>query len=96
VKEQNEYLKIKDKYEAVLFELMKEVSNKLNNEDCNCLYKEMAITLVAATLDFDNSSVDEIIKELVQFSLIMHEEIIKITSDIKHGKFEGKVIKHYD
>ena len=28
--EQNEYLKIKDKYEAVLFELMKEVSNKLN------------------------------------------------------------------
>lgn len=94
--EQDEYLKIKDKYEAVLFELMKEVSNQLNYEDCNCLYKEWATTLVAASLDFDNSSVDEIIKELVQFSLVMHENIIKTASDIKSGKFQGKVIKQYD
>lgn len=91
--DQNEYLKIKDKYEAVLFELMKEISNKLNYEDCNCLYKEMAITLIAASLDFDNSSIDEIIKELMQFTLVIHDEIIKTASDIKCGKFEGKIIK---
>ena len=94
--EQNEYLKIKEKYEAVLFELMKEVSNQLDYEDCNCLYQEWATTLVSASIDYDNTSVNDIVNDLMTFSIVMHEAIINTTVDIKSGKFEGKVIKHYD
>lgn len=94
--EQNEYLKIKNKYEAVLYELMKEVSNKLDYVDCICLYREMAISLVAASLNFDNSSVDEITEDLMTFSNIMVNAILGTYKDVKIGKFNGKIIKHYD
>ena len=94
--EQNEYLKIKNNYEAVLFELMKEVSKQLDYEDCNCLYREWALTLINASLDFDNSSISDITEDLMTFSKIMVKATLDTYKDIKFGKFKGKMIKHYD
>ena len=93
---QNEYLKIKDKYEAVLFELMKEVTNQLDYEDSNILFREMSISLLSATLDLDNSSIGEITDELMEFTVVMYKSITDIARQIKNGEYEGKVIKHYD
>lgn len=94
--EEKEYLKIKNKYDAVLFELMKEVDNQLSYEDCNILYKEWAITLIAASIDFNNSSISEITEDLMKFTNIMIDSILDTYKDVKIGKYNGKVIKHYD
>lgn len=94
--ERNEYLKIKDKYEAVLFELMKEVSNQLDYEDSNILFREMSISLLSASLDFYNSRIDEITDELMEFTVVMYKSITDIARQIKNGEYEGKVIKRYD
>lgn len=93
--EQNEYLKIKDKYEAVLFELMKEVSSKLSYEDCNCLYKEWALTLITASLDL-NGTTEDVMQDVSKFGIVMFDTIKSIKDDVDNGKYVGKIIKHYD
>ena len=92
---QNEYLKIKEKYEAVLFELMKEVSKQLDYEDCNCLYRDWALTLVSASIDFEKHKSD-IWEDLAKFQYFMIGSIGDTKDQIDKGIFNGKVIKHYD
>lgn len=94
--ELNEYLKIKNKYEGVLYELMKTVSNELSYEDTNKLYKEMALSLITASLDFDNSSLNELLDNIRLFTNIMVTQMLDTYKDIRGGKFNGKVIKHYN
>lgn len=93
--EHNEYLKIKNKYEAVLFELMKEVSNKLSYEDCNILYKEWALTLITASLDLDRTT-EDVMQDVSKFGIFMIDSIKSVKDDVDNGKYVGKIIKHYD
>ena len=85
---QDDYLKVKDKYEAVLYELMKEVSNQLDYDDCDTLYKEMALSLITASIDLDRSKND-----VIEFSLIMIRFIDDVMNQIETGQYNGKVIK---
>ena len=90
---QDDYLKVKDKYEAVLYELMKEVSNQLDYDDCNTLYKEMALSLITASIDLDRPK-NDVINDVIEFSLIMIKFIDDVMNQIETGQYNGKVIKH--
>lgn len=91
MKYDDNYLKIKDKYEAVLYELMKEVSNQLDYDSCNILYKEMAITLIATSIDFDRPE-SEVLDDVTKFASFMFECIHDVMSQIKTGQYNGKII----
>lgn len=93
MKYDDNYLKVKDKYEAVLYELLKEVSNQLDYDSCNILYKEMALSLIAASIDFSRPE-NEVIDDVAKFASIMLESIYDVMSQIENGQYNGKIIKH--
>lgn len=93
MKHDDNYLK-KDKYEAVLYELMKEVSKQLDYDFCNILYKEMALTLIAASIDFDRPK-DEILNDVIKFACNIPEAIHDVISQIETGQYNGKIIEQF-
>lgn len=73
---------------------MKEVSKQLDYDDCNILYKEMALSLITASIDLDRSK-NDVIHDVIEFSINMLELIDDLMDQIEAGLYNGKIIKHF-